>query len=352
MQLLTDSPGTDERPSKSETTAAASATSKQQEQRQVPLSRRSTNGTCAISCSSAPSIRSSDDSSISSCSPDFMFDMLNGTATVHHNAGMMSQQQQQHHHHPMNSLHQGPNDYSMIEPLFGDDNLHIAMDFDPLLMEDAAKKPAAFPLWPNYLCLFLEYALPYDTASTVTHNLALLEHCYPNCLPVLEKLPSQCPAIDLSHCSNSLVLLAKAKLDINLNIPDFMFNTNCFFESRERRTIECTTTVYSFGSVVLESKEIQQALWINNDKFIYSFVYVNQFFDAFMKGIRSLHSWEQVDIAIQNLCIVQVIITCLYQCISISDMVIYVGLWRCWNQIWLSLLWSIMGPNHCFNACS
>lgn len=327
MQLLTDSPGTDERPSKSETTAAASATSKQQEQRQVPPSRRSTNGTCAISCSSAPSIRSSDDSSISSCSPDFMFDMLNGTATVHHNAGMMSQQQQQQHqHHPMNSLHQGPNDYSMIEPLFGDDNLHIAMDFDPLLMEDAAKKPAAFPLWPNYLCLFLEYALPYDTASTVTHNLALLEHCYPNCLPVLEKLPSQCPAIDLSHCSNSLVLLAKAKLDINLNIPDFMFNTNCFFESRERRTIECTTTVYSFGSVVLESKEIQQALWINNDKFIYSFVYVNQFFDAFMKGIRSLHSWEQVDIAIQNLCIVQVIITCLYQCISISDMVIYVGL--------------------------
>ena len=314
MQLLTDSPGTDERAPKSETTATvAPVTSKQQlqrQQRQAPPSRRSTLG--AISCSNAPSIRSSDDSSISSCSPDFMFDMLNGTAAVHHSAGMVTQQEQ---HHPLSSLHQGPNDYSMIEPLFGDDNLHIAMDFDPLLMEDTAKKPTTFPLWPNYFCLFLEYALPYDPTSTITHNLARLEHCYPNCIPVTEKLPSKGP----SYSSNSLVLLAKAKLDVNLNIRDFMFSTNCFFESRERRTIECTTTVYSFGSVVLESKEIQQALWLNNDKFIYSFVYVNQFFDAFMKGIGDLNSWDQIDIAIQNLCIVQVIATCSYQTNSITD---------------------------------
>ncbi|KAG1142853.1 hypothetical protein G6F36_015500 [Rhizopus arrhizus] len=38
---------------------------------------------------------------------------------------------------------------------------------------------------------------------------------------------------------------------------------------------------------------------------MYNFVFVNQFFDAFMKGIRSLQSWEEVDIAINNLCIVQ-----------------------------------------------
>ncbi|KAG1181081.1 hypothetical protein G6F35_016009 [Rhizopus arrhizus] len=39
---------------------------------------------------------------------------------------------------------------------------------------------------------------------------------------------------------------------------------------------------------------------------MYSFAYVNQFFDAFMKGIRSLQSWEEIDIAITNLCVVQV----------------------------------------------
>ncbi|KAI8068939.1 hypothetical protein BDF21DRAFT_313437, partial [Thamnidium elegans] len=37
-----------------------------------------------------------------------------------------------------------------------------------------------------------------------------------------------------------------------------------------------------------------------------SFVYVNQFLDAFMKGIRVLQSWDKVDIAINNICVVQV----------------------------------------------
>lgn len=89
-------------------------------------------------------------------------------------------------------------------------------------------------------------------------------------------------------------------------MTDFFFNNTSFFETRDRRTIECTTTIYSFGNVVLESKEVQQALWLNEGKYMYSFVYVNQFFDAFMKGIRSLQSWEEVDIAINNLCVVQV----------------------------------------------
>ncbi|KAI7868780.1 TEA/ATTS domain family-domain-containing protein [Spinellus fusiger] len=167
-----------------------------------------------------------------------------------------------------------------------------------------------FALWPNYLCLFLEYALPYDTSMTVSHNLAQLPHCYPNCLSTVKTTTvsrDKCPLVEtLTFHPTNVVLLAKMKLDLNLNISDFVFNNTFFFEARDRRTIECTTTIYSFGNVVLESKEIQQALWLNEDRYMYSFVYVNQFFDAFMKGIRSLQSWNEVDIAIQNLCIVQV----------------------------------------------
>ncbi|KAL0077850.1 hypothetical protein J3Q64DRAFT_1610650, partial [Phycomyces blakesleeanus] len=70
--------------------------------------------------------------------------------------------------------------------------------------------------------------------------------------------------------------------------------------------IECTSTIYSFGAIVLESKEIQQALWLNEGKYMYSFVCVNQFFDAFMKGIRALPAWNEIDVAINNLCLVQV----------------------------------------------
>ncbi|KAL0073505.1 hypothetical protein F4703DRAFT_1896883 [Phycomyces blakesleeanus] len=173
----------------------------------------------------------------------------------------------------------------------------------------------------------------YDTSMTVSHNLAQLPHCYPNCLSTVDARSisrEKCPligALTQSHhsqnsnnnnnknsdssnssqqSSTSVVLLAKLKLDLNLNISDFVFNNTFFFETRDRRTIECTTTIYSFGNVVLESKEIQQALWLNEGKYMYSFVFVNQFFDAFMKGIRSLQSWEEVDIAIHNLCIVQV----------------------------------------------
>lgn len=165
-------------------------------------------------------------------------------------------------------------------------------------------------LWPNYICLYLEYSVPYDPCRPLSHNLSQMPHCYPNCLPVVPldvSSKEKCPSISalLESPEETVLLLAKTKLDLNLNISDFAFNNTSFFETQTRQTIECTTTIYSFGNVVLESREIQQALWVNEGKYMYSFVFVNQFFDAFMKGIRSLQSWHEVDIAINNLCIVQ-----------------------------------------------
>ncbi|GAN08830.1 hypothetical protein MAM1_0226d08347 [Mucor ambiguus] len=170
--------------------------------------------------------------------------------------------------------------------------------------------PSIYPLWPNYICLYLEYSLPYDPSITIPHTLANLPECVPNCIPTVDAsliAKNKCPSLtDLSSNPAVTTLAAKVKLNLNLNMSDFFFNNTSFFETQDRRTIECTTTIYSFGNVVLESKEVQQALWINEGKYMYSFVYVNQFFDAFMKGIRSLQSWDEVDIAINNLCVVQV----------------------------------------------
>ncbi|KAI9498132.1 TEA/ATTS domain family-domain-containing protein [Zychaea mexicana] len=178
-----------------------------------------------------------------------------------------------------------------------------------VMMKELESPP--FPLWPNHICLYLDYSLPYDTSTTYSHNLALLQHCYPNCLSTVEAdciAKQKCPPLAdiVAREPSCIVLLAKTKLDLNLNISDFVFSNRCYFESRERKTIECTTTIYSFGNVVLESKEIQHGLLLDQGKYVYSFVYVNQFFDAFMKGIRSLQSYEEIDIAIRNLCIVQV----------------------------------------------
>ncbi|KAL9545084.1 hypothetical protein MBANPS3_007314 [Mucor bainieri] len=165
-----------------------------------------------------------------------------------------------------------------------------------------------YPLWPNYLCLYLEYAMPYDpSCRPLSHNLSQLPHCHATGIPSVSSRDTiskeKCPIISSLGSLNTLI--AKTKLDLNLSIADFAFNNTSFFETKTRRTIECTTTIYSFGNVVLESKEMQQALWVNEGKYMYSFVFVNQFFDAFMKGIRSLQSWDEVDIAINNLCIVQ-----------------------------------------------
>ncbi|CAO3598340.1 unnamed protein product [Absidia cylindrospora] len=181
------------------------------------------------------------------------------------------------------------------------------------------------PLWPSYLCLYLEHASAAAAASSSTsdsvsagcsHTLVQLPHCFPatesspshNSSTSLKKRYQSLMQIhpSLSSLSSDVTLFAKMKLDLNFNMDDFFFNNTCFFESKDRRMIECTTTIYSFGNIVLESKEMQQALWIGEDKYLYNFVFVNQFFDAFMKGIRSLQSWEEVDIAIHNLCIIQV----------------------------------------------
>ncbi|KAG1043722.1 hypothetical protein G6F43_011598 [Rhizopus delemar] len=170
--------------------------------------------------------------------------------------------------------------------------------------------PSIYPLWPNYLCLYLEYSLSHDPSTTIPHTLATITECIPSNIASIDGMcvaKEKCPPLSELTSSPALtVLTAKVKLNLNINTSDFFFNNTSFFETRDRRTIECTTTIYSFGNVVLESKEIQQALWINEGKYIYSFAYVNQFFDAFMKGIRSLQSWEEIDIAITNLCVVQV----------------------------------------------
>ncbi|KAF1799634.1 hypothetical protein FB192DRAFT_1460080 [Mucor lusitanicus] len=194
-------------------------------------------------------------------------------------------------------------------------NMHMMMDGSagmtlPGNSSNIWIDPSIYPLWPNYICLYLEYSLPYDPSITIPHTLANLPECVPNCIPTIDAslvARNKCPSLtDLSSNPAVITLAAKVKLDLNLNMSDFFFNNTSFFETQDRRTIECTTTIYSFGNVVLESKEVQQALWINEGKYMYSFVYVNQFFDAFMKGIRSLQSWDEVDIAINNLCVVQV----------------------------------------------
>jgi hypothetical protein len=69
-------------------------------------------------------------------------------------------------------------------------------------------------LWPNYICLYLEYTLPYDPCHPLSHNLSQLPHCYPNCLPTVtvdsiskEKCPSITSLLSSNKNSDDKVLL-------------------------------------------------------------------------------------------------------------------------------------------------
>lgn len=72
-----------------------------------------------------------------------------------------------------------------------------------------------YSLWPNYVCLYLEYALPYDPCRPLSHNLSQLPHCYPNCLPTVpvSSVPKEkCPPIASLSLNDTVLLLAKVNI--------------------------------------------------------------------------------------------------------------------------------------------
>ncbi|KAF9940663.1 hypothetical protein BGZ67_007158 [Mortierella alpina] len=109
---------------------------------------------------------------------------------------------------------------------------------------------------------------------------------------------------DLYQKASCAFLFFKINMDLGLELEGSFENT-CRFESSERRTVRCSTLIYSFGSSVLESTEVKQAAVVDG-KYTHSFEFVNQFFNAFLGGIRTLGSSEEVEVALGNLSMVQV----------------------------------------------
>ncbi|KAI9232215.1 MAG: TEA/ATTS domain family-domain-containing protein [Podila humilis] len=175
-----------------------------------------------------------------------------------------------------------------------------------------------YPFWPTAFALFTEYPSTDDsnnnnTSSTTTkiHTLARSQDLAYQTFATLDvhqmaadKFPSLYDLYQVSMCT---FLSFKIKLDLNLNLTGAFGNTS-LFESSERFAIESKTSIYSFGSRVLESREVKHAAFAeDHNKFVYKFEFVNQFFGAFLSGIKNLGTWEEIDSALNNLAVVQVI---------------------------------------------
>ncbi|CEG84533.1 Putative Genomic scaffold, msy_sf_9 [Rhizopus microsporus] len=319
MRLLTDSNEVSEESSNNNKSCAQSVSTHMHPSNSAPTSSVNPQLKTIKSIESF----SSDDSSINSCSPsptDFMLDMIQGDPAQRHAFSVLKDLYDPFQQPIFNDLMHLDPLMTGMDPFLGTFptlnqsvvdtvNLMLPNQQNTSMIESSSFSPSTneFAFWPSYFCLYLEYALPCDPYRRLTYNLAHMPQCLPSSISTisLEGLPKEkCPPL-ASLSPDTVALMAKVKIDLSLDISDFTFNNTSYFETSERKTMECTTTVYSFGNVVLESKESQQALWLNEEKYVYNFALVNQFFDAFIKGIRSLPSWEEVDMAINNLCIVQ-----------------------------------------------
>lgn len=181
---------------------------------------------------------SSDDSSInSSPSPtDYMLDIMYGDPAQQQIFNML---QFKDLCDPMNDTN---NAMGLLDPFFGSDIITPLLNeqdetttttdiinqpiTDDLLLSSlnmikctrmnnntTTSIPNRFSLWPNYLCLYLEYPLPHDPCGRVSHNLSQLPHCYANCLSktAIDALPKdKCPPlVDLAK--NIPLLHAKVR---------------------------------------------------------------------------------------------------------------------------------------------
>nr|KAJ3417882.1 hypothetical protein HK105_000642 [Polyrhizophydium stewartii] len=84
------------------------------------------------------------------------------------------------------------------------------------------------------------------------------------------------------------------------------FRNISHFETKMSGCIECTTTVYSFGRRILETRERRTPLRSRGQAFLYQFDLVQQFFTSFFNGSQMLDNAEEARLSIENLSILQV----------------------------------------------
>jgi len=194
---------------------------------------------------------------------------------------------------------------------------------------------SSHPLWPAAFHLWMQYSImdPIDservsagdhdeiafdgfgfdgtqgvTPTMGVHELARasnLDHPTFGTINIHQLTPEKCPALyDLYGRATCAFLLLKIGMNLTLDLEGTFENT-CLFVSGERRTLRCSTIIYSFGDKVLESCEVQEAT-LASGKFVYQFEFVNQFFNAFLSGIRSLGTQDEMEVALSGISLLQI----------------------------------------------
>ncbi|KAG0375615.1 hypothetical protein BGX24_008865 [Mortierella sp. AD032] len=236
--------------------------------------------------------------------------------------------------------------FAMLDPL-SEEPLHLSSTHTPIVgRRDLFRSPPpppmphhyshqhqpTYPLWPTAFRLFTQYlsaenkhhfnhdynnSTPPGNGSVQIRDLARLQDLNQNTFGTInihhlssEKFPH---LFDLYQKEVACeFLLFKISMNLDLELEGGTFENCCLFESNDsQRTVRCSTLIYSFGAKVLESTEIKQAgtsggAVVGGGKCAIGFQFVNQFFTAFLSGIRTLGTLDEVQVALSNLSIVQI----------------------------------------------
>lgn len=237
--------------------------------------------------------------------------------------------------------------FAILDPLSGEP-LNLSNTHTPIVRQrDLFRSPPpppmphhysqhqqpSYPLWPTAFRLFTQYlsaenkhyhfnhhhGYPSSSSGVQIHDLARLQDLNHHTFGTINihHLPSE----KFPHLLNLYqkfsmceFLLFKISMNLDLELEGGTFENSCLFESNDpHRTVRCSTLIYSFGAKVLESTEIKQAgggsMMLGGggeQKGGMGFQFVNQFFTAFLNGIRTLGTLDEVQVALSNLSIVQI----------------------------------------------
>ncbi|KAI1317461.1 hypothetical protein EDD11_008398 [Mortierella claussenii] len=167
--------------------------------------------------------------------------------------------------------------------------------------------------WPTHIKLIQEENCLYNSSGLpqlLNRELVLVEHSAPfhdllqsEDIRVLDE--TRFPRLRESF-SHKRCLFLRCKM--GLNLEDFSRQARLLsknvFQSRHRLTVQCNTTVYSFGKEVLGSVETKPANF-HRDRFLYDFRIVDAWLEEFLRTVRGRGGKEEMESSLQNMTIVQ-----------------------------------------------
>ncbi|KAF9216891.1 hypothetical protein BGZ59_007524 [Podila verticillata] len=165
-----------------------------------------------------------------------------------------------------------------------------------------------FIFWPCQYQLVRQHNTP--SLSIESTDTVLLENSQPftdtlRCLHIHQVDPERFPFMKELYARKQCLFLTY-KLDIKIQCfsEDYKLDTRNLYQSRDRDTVECTTTVLSFGETALEVKEVQESEYRDGQN-LYSFKLVNEWLNSFLARLNRDMTPTEVDVALRHLCIIQ-----------------------------------------------